>query len=185
MIMAIHRDNWLYGIVIAMLASGVSVPAAADNRGALYAYAKVISAEPIRRYVAVRTPVRECWQESETYVVKQAAPGTGLGILLGAVAGGVVGNQFGSGSGNHAATALGSVAGATLGYNMVQRRYGSTATEYTRPVERCETRMREHREERIDGYRVVYKYRGQKYATDMPYDPGRELRVRVDVRPSR
>ncbi len=39
-------------------------------------------------------------------------------------------------------------------------------------------------EERIDGYDVVYRYRGQKYATRLPYDPGRELRVRVDVRPA-
>jgi uncharacterized protein YcfJ len=44
--------------------------------------------------------------------------------------------------------------------------------------------MRESREERIDGYRVVYQFQGQKYATRMPYDPGRELRVRVDVRPA-
>lgn len=182
--MAIHRDNRLFRIVLVILASSIALPAAADNRGSHFAYAKVISAEPIRRYVTVRTPVRECWQETETYVVEQPVPGTGLGILLGAVAGGVVGNQFGSGSGNHAATALGSVVGATLGHNVVQRRYGNTATEYTRPVQRCETRTREHREERIDGYRVVYTYRGQKYATDMPYDPGRELRVRVDVRPS-
>ena len=50
-------------------------------------------------------------------------------------------------------------------------------------MERCETRYREHREERIDGYRVLYRYRGQKYMTEMPYDPGNRLRVRVDIRP--
>ena len=44
--------------------------------------------------------------------------------------------------------------------------------------------MQEHQEERIDGYRVVYRYNGQKYATELPYDPGREIRVRVDVRPA-
>jgi uncharacterized protein YcfJ len=51
-------------------------------------------------------------------------------------------------------------------------------------VERCATTMQEHQEERIDGYRVVYRYHGQKYATEMPYDPGREIRVRVDIRPA-
>lgn len=182
--MASKLGNQLLGKVLAIIALGVALPAAADNSRAQYAYAKVISAEPIRRYVTVRTPVRECWQENETYVVDQPAPGTGLSILLGAVVGGVVGNQFGSGSGNNAATAVGSVIGATVGNSVAQRRLGATTTEYSRPVQRCETRTREHREERIDGYRVLYKYRGQKYATNMPYDPGRELRVRVDVRPA-
>jgi hypothetical protein len=44
--------------------------------------------------------------------------------------------------------------------------------------------VEEHEERRIDGYRVIYVYNGQKFATDMPYDPGRELRVRVDIRPA-
>ena len=51
-------------------------------------------------------------------------------------------------------------------------------------MQRCETRYREHREQRIDGYRVLYRYHGQKYMTEMPYDPGNKLRVRVDVRPA-
>ena len=69
------------------------------------------------------------------------------------------------------------------------KRVGETAHEvfaggYAEPVQRCETNYRSHQEERIEGYRVVYKYQGQKYATRMPYDPGREIRVRVDVRPA-
>ena len=63
-------------------------------------------------------------------------------------------------------------------------RHGYATERHARPVERCETRYREHREERIDGYRVLYRYRGQKYMTEMPYDPGNRLRVRVDIRPA-
>ena len=37
----------------------------------------------------------------------------------------------------------------------------------------------------IDGYDVVYRYKGQRYATRMPYDPGDSLKVRVDIRPAR
>jgi uncharacterized protein YcfJ len=55
---------------------------------------------------------------------------------------------------------------------------------YSRPVERCETRYRSHREERIDGYNVLYRYKGQKYSTRMPYDPGYRIKVRVDIRPA-
>ncbi|HNP35570.1 MAG TPA: glycine zipper 2TM domain-containing protein [Woeseiaceae bacterium] len=170
--------------ILTLAVLGFSIPVMADNSGAQYDYAKVISVDPIRRFVTVRTPVRECWQEEERYVVERAAPGTAASTFLGAIIGGVVGNQFGSGSGNNAATAAGAMIGAAVGNSTAQRRYGYQSEEYSRPVERCETRTREHREERIDGYRVVYKYRGQKYATRMPYDPGRELRVRVDVRPA-
>jgi uncharacterized protein YcfJ len=100
--------------------------------------------------------------------------------------GGVIGHQFGSGRGNDAATVAGSIIGAAIGNDSAKRRYGGSysSTEYARPVERCETRMTSREEERIDGYRVVYKYHGQKYETRMPYDPGREIRVRVDIRPA-
>jgi uncharacterized protein YcfJ len=51
-------------------------------------------------------------------------------------------------------------------------------------VERCETRYRNQREQRIDGYDVVYKYHGQRYSTRMPYDPGKRIKIRVDIRPA-
>ena len=57
--------------------------------------------------------------------------------------------------------------------------------EHARPVESSETRYRHRREQRIDGYDVVYKYKGQRYSTRMPYDPGRRIKVRVDIRPAR
>lgn len=150
---------------------------------AQYAYAKVISAEPIIRYVDVRTPVRECYQDVEYYTVDRRAPGTGASTLVGAIVGGVVGHQFGSGRGNDAATVAGTLIGAAIGNDSAQRRLGYESVEYSRPVRRCHTKVTHRREERIDGYHVVYKYRGQKYATRMPYDPGRELRIRIDVRP--
>ena len=153
---------------------------------AVYDYAKVLSSQPIVRTVSVKTPVRECWQETEYYTVERPVPGSGVRTLVGAVVGGVIGHQFGSGRGNDAATVAGTIIGAAIGNDSAKRRYGAThsRTEYARPVERCETRMTSHQEERIDGYRVVYKYHGQKYETRMPYDPGREIRVRVDIRPA-
>jgi uncharacterized protein YcfJ len=157
---------------------------ARDRRAAQYDYARVLSAEPIVRYVTVKTPVRECFEDVEYYTVRRDRPGVGASTLLGAVVGGVIGHQFGSGRGNDAATVAGTVVGAAIGNNAAKRRYPDGDLQYARPVERCTTTMREHEEERIDGYRVVYRYNGQKYATRMPYDPGREIRVRVDVRPA-
>ena len=68
--------------------------------------------------------------------------------------------------------------GAAIGHGPVRR------VDYSRPVERCATRYRNHQEQRIDGFDVVYRYKGQKYATRMPYDPGKKIKVRVDIRPA-
>ena len=151
---------------------------------AQYDYAKVLSAEPIVNYVTVTTPVRECWEEMQYYTVDRGREARGGGALLGAVIGGVIGHQFGSGRGNDAATVASTLIGAAVGSDAAGQRHGYATERHARPVERCETRYREHREERIDGYRVLYRYRGQKYMTEMPYDPGNRLRVRVDIRPA-
>jgi len=160
----------------AMLA--ISIGANAKDRP-LYDYAKVISAQPIIRYVNVRTPVRECWQDTEYYTAYDRRHRSGARTLAGAIIGGVVGHQFGSGHGKDAATIAGSMIGAAIGHGPVHRR------QYSRPVERCETRYRNQQEKRIDGYDVVYSYHGQQYATTMPYNPGKKIKVRIDIRPTR
>ena len=192
--MTINRGaQKIAGLVAATALLGFSTLAFADhtnsgrsNIGAKYDYAQVISAEPVIRHVTVTTPVRECWQETEHYTVRPRHVGGGGSTLVGAIIGGVVGHQFGSGHGNDAATLAGSLIGAAIGGDAARRRYGDPGgpVEHSRPVQRCETQYREHQEERIDGYRVVYRYNGQKYATQMPQDPGSRIRVRVDVRPA-
>jgi uncharacterized protein YcfJ len=153
----------------------------ADHRPQ-YDYAKVISVDPIINYVNVSTPVRECWEEMEYYTVDHNRHNRRAGTLVGAVIGGVIGHQVGSGRGNDAATLAGTLIGAAIGNDAASDRHGVETR--SRPVQRCETRYRQHQEERIDGYRVLYRYHGQKYLTEMPYDPGKRLRVRVDIRPA-
>ena len=174
-------------LVTAAMLMTVSASAFADHdyrvaRGAVYDYAKVISSQPMVDYVTVRKPVRECWEEMQYYTIDHGARHARGGALVGAIIGGVVGHQFGSGRGNDAATAAGTIIGAAIGSENARRRHG--VEEVARPVRRCETTFQEHREERINGYRVTYRYHGQKYVTEMPYDPGRQLRIRVDVRPA-
>ncbi len=186
-------------IALAMASLGFSASAAADpygssykrasysygNHRAQYDYAPVISSEPIIRYVTVKTPVRECWTETEYVEVNPRRRGTGGGALVGAIIGGVVGHQFGSGRGNDVATVAGSLIGAAVGSESARQANRNRSREvYSRPVERCATTMQTHQEERIDGYKVTYRFNGQRYTTEMPYDPGREIRVRVDVRPA-
>jgi len=183
----------LAALASAAMLIGSSATALADhdyrtarNDRAMYDYAPVISSQPIVNYVTVTTPVRECWEEMQYYSVDRGARHTRGGTLLGAVIGGVIGHQFGSGRGNDAATVAGTLIGAAIGNDSARRTYGDNygVERHGRPVERCKTSYREHREERIDGYRVTYRYHGQKYQTEMPYDPGKKIRVRVDVRPA-
>ncbi len=178
------------GLATAALLLGLATQAVADHddyRGAgpVYDYAQVLSSKPIVRYVTVKTPVRECWDDVEYYTVNHRPPGVGAKTLVGAIIGGVIGHQFGSGHGNDAATVAGTLLGATIANQSAYKHGGKYgATQYSRPVKRCETQYRNHQEERIDGYQVVYRYNGQKYSTRMPHDPGRRIRVRVDIRPA-
>lgn len=183
----------LAALASAAMLIGTSATALADhdyrtarNDRAMYDYAPVVSSQPIVNYVTVTTPVQECWEEMQYTSVDRRVPGSRASSLLGAVIGGVIGHQFGSGRGNDAATVAGTLIGAAVGNDSARRRHGGNygVERYGRPVERCKTSYREHREERIDGYRVTYRYHGQKYQTEMPYDPGKKIRVRVDVRPA-
>jgi uncharacterized protein YcfJ len=154
-------------------------------QAAQFDYAKVRKVEPILNYVTVKTPVRECWEEMQYYTVDRNQAERRASTFLGAVIGGVVGHQIGSGRGNDAATVAGSLIGAAIANDAANDRYGHGRERVAYPVERCETRYRAHREERVDGYRVHYTYHGQRYVTEMPYDPGKRIRIRVDVRPVR
>ena len=72
-----------------------------------------------------------------------------------------------------------------IGHDQAQRRAAqprSPPRAYT--VQRCETRYHETCEERIDGYRVTYVYNGRRQVTELPYEPGDRIRVRVDVSPA-
>ena len=183
------------GLATAAMLLGLVTPAYADNdkrdyrysrshSGPTYDYADVLSSRPIVRYVTVSTPVKECWEDVEYYTVDRRPPGEGVRTLTGALIGGVIGHQFGSGHGNDAATLAGSMIGATIGNASAYRNGNYGPVQYSRPVKRCETQYRDTQEKRIDGYDVVYRYHGQKYATRMPNDPGRKIRVRVDIRPA-
>ena len=131
----------LTALVSVALLLGASATAMADHGKdrARYDYAKVISAQPIVRYVTVTTPERVCWEEMQYYTVDRRARRTGGGALLGAIIGGVVGHQFGSGHGNDAATVAGAVIGAAVGTGASYVRYGNRygVETHARPVERC------------------------------------------------
>jgi uncharacterized protein YcfJ len=164
--------------------------------------ARVVSSEPIYRQVS--TPRQECRTEQVTaYEQRQVVrpvetveqkPAIGAGTVLGAIVGGVIGHQFGHSSGGRdRGTAAGAIVGGLVG-NSVDRDNGAgtyqTVTNdvvtthgqpVTRDVQRCTT-VSDVRDE-VVGYNVRYEYAGREFTTQMPYDPGAEMPVNVDVRP--
>ena len=156
--------------------------------------ARVVSVRPVHERIPVSR--EECWNDRvrgyEDRKVTRTDTGSsiGPGTVLGAIVGGVAGHQVGNGRGNDAATAAGAVIGGLVG-NQVDRdqgnvRPGERVTEVQRvPVEREVQRCRvvdEVREATV-GYEVRYEYGGRQFTTRMPNDPGRFVRVNVEIHP--
>jgi uncharacterized protein YcfJ len=145
------------------------------------------------RQVRVSVPRRECYEDAgydpgydpgyRRGAERQAAGGTILGGLIGAV----IGHQIGHGRERAVGTVAGAIIGSAVGHDAAMQRRDDGPYGYSSPRadrgERCETRYSEQIEQRIDGYRVSYRYNERDYQTVLPYDPGERLRVRVTVRP--
>lgn len=174
----------------ALIALAVSSsPQASDYRyeedDAYYVWAKVVDVEPIAHTVLVSTPNRVCWDETVRHVHHGRSRGhSATPALVGGLIGGVLGNRVVDGRGRGAATVVGALLGASVGndYARGQHHAAPSRTYYT-TERRCETEHLVREEERIDGYRVTYKYKGRRFVTRSPVDPGERIRVRVQVEP--
>ena len=148
-------------------------------------YAEVIKVKPIYRTVEISTPQQECWTEQ----VQRGGgygyygPNSASGMLVGGLLGGIIGNQFGKGHGKKLATIAGTLIGSNIGHEKINPRHKQPA--YSTEERRCHTTYNTHTEERIEAYRVVYRYKGETFKTRLSYDPGEQLRVRVSVVPER
>lgn len=131
--------------------------------------ARVISSAPV--FQTVNEPRTECWTENSGYETRRRHEGSG-GAVVGAIAGGLIGSTVGRGNGRIAAAAIGAATGAVVG-DRIDSRYESAP----RVVERCQTTDNIRRV--INGYDVRYRYQGRDYSTQLPYDPGKFLNLRV------
>lgn len=167
-------------LVLAIGALTAGAAAADGHRGSQeYVYAKVVDVQPIVRYVDVQRPRQECWDE--VVQVREGRARVAGPALAGGVIGGAIGRQFGGGSGRDALTIAGAIAGSAIATERAVR--NQSGTTHATTVTRCETIRERHREQRVDGYRVTYQYRGRRHTIVTPERPGSRIRLRVTAVP--
>jgi len=144
---------------------------------------RVTHVQPIYRLVEVSSPQRECYQE-EVYRPSRSSSAhenNAVGMIVGGALGGALGHNI---SRHHrdTATIAGAVIGSAIGHDVVGKRHRER--HYTQGYEeRCHTVTERRSEERIDGYRVTYRYQGEIFTTWMDHDPGDRIQVRIHVTP--
>lgn len=136
-----------------------------------YGYAQVLRADEVVEIVRTRTPEERC----DEVEYRQSGSNT-TGTVVGAIVGAALGNQVGKGDGRKAATVAGAVAGGAIGNNIARQRAEAEARG-------CRVVEVEREETQVVGYDVEYMYKGEKYVSRLPYDPGNRLRVRISVTP--
>jgi uncharacterized protein YcfJ len=56
-----------------------------------------------------------------------------------------------------------------------------SSQSYSQYEERCEVQRQVSYVEAVDSYDVTYRYQGERYHIDMPYHPGKRIKLRVSV----
>ncbi len=148
------------------------------SSSSFYDRARVTNVEPIYTTVRISTPHRECYTRevrSEHYNQGNKAASTVLG--------GIIGGAVGHNVGRHkkGATVAGAIIGAVVGNELGKK--GGQRHEQVRYEDVCDTTRTYEEEQRIDGYNVTYRYKGEYFTTRMDQRPGKRLRVRVHVSP--
>lgn len=146
--------------------------------------AKVKHVIPIYKTFEHRIPEETCWTESVRRERHHRASPTGM--IIGSLIGAAIGHSAGHGRHNKKLGAvIGSAVGATIGNDIAHHKRHAKHRSHRdyEEVERCEVRYTTRTEERIAGYDVTYKYRGEVYTTHMHKHPGKRIKVKVSLSP--
>lgn len=210
---SIPKLNHVSCSIIAATLSVISSVAIADNYRVpterFTEYAQVLDVQPVYKEIRIRKPQQQCWTEQERHIVgyenvtqsgnrRPHRNSTG-NTIVGGLIGGVIGNQLGRGHSNRSrtgATVAGAIIGSAIGNESSHRssrngRYRNTEQVQSTPiyeirdVERCKRTVELRTESQLQRYNVTYLYKGRKFVTQLPRDPGKQLELQVSVSPAR
>lgn len=115
--------------------------------------------------------------------------GRTMATVIGGVLGAAIGSQVGGGSARYATSAIGSMVGGMAGRQVYEstRRTPTPSGTVTVcdpvPVNSGTYGANTYNAGGVNAYDVTYEYGGRQYTTRTNYNPGNQIRVRVDVRP--
>ncbi|MFT4630506.1 MAG: hypothetical protein ACI9WC_001058 [Arenicella sp.] len=196
--------NTTKALIVAGVVAGVSLPVAANKyRGhndSAFDYAKVVDVTPAIETYEVNNPVEQCWDEKIRHNTGYSDRGyndrgrsSHTGEIFGALIGAAVGNKVGSGRGKKVATVAGAILGGSIARDIKNGdrrsnsrnsdRYAYQGRGGYETVQRCELRDSITTQERVVGFDVAYKYRGNVFNTQMNQRPGDKIKVKVTVKP--
>jgi len=186
-------------LIVAGVVGAVSLPVTAkryyEHNNSAYDYAKVVDVSPVVESYKVNHPVEKCWDErvsvrqyDRPHRSKSRTP-----EIVGAIIGGVVGNRIGKrggGSARDVATVAGAVLGGSIGRDVKHRNQRKYDRKYSqnhhsgyKTVQHCELQDSYVTKEKVVGYDVAYKYRGNVFHTQLNQHPGDKIKVKVTVDP--
>ncbi len=164
--------TWIVCLAVGSLLSASAV--AGPRHGSHGTYAKVVEVRPVYQRISHQVPEEYCHYETHAYRDSRSSSYTGT------VAGGIVGAALGYELGNSkrnkdVGAVIGGVLGASIGRDLTRSNDAGAVRYQDREV--CQTRYRTQSTERITGYDVTYKHRGQYYQTRSSRHPGDRILV--------
>jgi uncharacterized protein YcfJ len=169
----------ILALAILALSAGIAQADHADKKGN---YGRVIDVKPVYRTYTAPREHKSCIESD--YSIPRHSSYTAT--ILGAVIGGALGHRIGDAHGDPGAAAIaGGLIGASFGHSVDQRDSYARQLRVTGPC-RSDHRRHDHRRETVRElveYKVTYRYNGKKYKARMDHDPGRWVKLNVNVSP--
>ena len=176
-----NRKWWVVALGLSIALSAGPVSAGNKMKHRFTDSAKVVDVQPIYKTIKFLHPKEMCWKEQVTHHEPRPGRNAYTGVVMGGIIGGVVGNQFGRGDGKKVMTVAGTLLGASIGNDISQQK--RRGRYYTTVERRCEVEQHYSYEEKRVGYRVKYRYKGNIFETRTKTEPGKRIRVAINIRP--
>lgn len=179
----------------------------AGQKGTYYDYGRVVKVKPVFSRGHDAHSNRKCFQKSHghqgSFQHSNYRGGNNgqnnskvLPTVAGAVLGGVIGNRLTRNSHNQKlATVTGAFIGGVVGHEIAENSHKQNTPKYhahkrQHHDEQC-VRVQEYGHnnspkgsKKLKGYRVTYRYKGEKFTTFTRKHPGGRIKLEISVRPA-